>query len=62
MNDGVHNYFFGGWPEMPWKRGQDAGKENTEIDQEAEGLRSHERERDEQAVGSQDRQRASEET
>lgn len=19
-DDGVHNYVFGGWPEMPWKR------------------------------------------
>jgi hypothetical protein len=62
IHDRGHTYFFGGWPEMPWKRGQDAGKENTEVDQEAEGLRSHERERDEQVVGSQDQQRASEET
>lgn len=20
MSDGSHNYTFGGWPEMPWKR------------------------------------------
>jgi hypothetical protein len=71
IHDRGHTYFFGGWPEMPWKRGQDAGKENAQVDQDAdeenaqanaERLRSHERKGYEQTAGIKDEQRESEET
>ena len=34
MNEDDHKYFFGGWPEMPWKykEGQDTQVDEVDVD------------------------------
>lgn len=34
MTKKIHNYHFGQWPEMPWKKGKNMGKEILAIPEE----------------------------